>query len=92
MKVFLFLAILSAACLAQDANDAKNINPISCGKRTNLRVVRSNKIVGGQQAASEDWTWQVALTNQGKFACGGSLINSQWIVTAAHCIRYLITD
>lgn len=46
-------------------------------------------IVGGVPAASGAWPWQVQLsiaTSQGTFLCGGSLIDAQWVLTAAHCI------
>ena len=58
------------------------INPSNCG----LRPLASNKtvsrIVGGVQALNGDWPWQVALFHLAGFACGGSLINSQWVITA----------
>ena len=58
------------------------INPSNCG----LRPLASNqiisRIVGGVQAFNGDWPWQVALFRLGGFACGGSLINSQWVITA----------
>nr|XP_032821700.1 trypsin-like [Petromyzon marinus] len=43
-------------------------------------------IVGGSECAAHSQPWQVSL-NIGYHFCGGSLINSQWVVSAAHCYQ-----
>ncbi|XP_075433167.1 chymotrypsinogen A-like isoform X4 [Ascaphus truei] len=44
------------------------------------------RIVNGQNAVSGSWPWQVSLQyHLGIHFCGGSLINPNWIITAAHC-------
>lgn len=58
------------------------INPSGCGKG----LTPLNRIFGGQTAAVGHWPWQVSLKYNGGHTCGGSLINSRWIVTAAHCV------
>lgn len=44
------------------------------------------RIVGGQTAAPNEWPWAVALFNGQRQFCGGSLIDSSHILTAAHCV------
>lgn len=43
------------------------------------------KIVGGKVAVPGDFKWQVTLLNNGDMFCGGSIINTYWVVSAAHC-------
>uniref|UniRef100_A0A7N8X068 Peptidase S1 domain-containing protein n=1 Tax=Mastacembelus armatus TaxID=205130 RepID=A0A7N8X068_9TELE len=45
----------------------------------------NNKIVGGEDASPGSWPWQVSLHKSGRHACGGSLINREWVMSAAHC-------
>ena len=59
-----------------------------CGRpRIKPKIDFQTRIIGGQPAEKGSWPWQVQLTLQDKHACGGSLINHEWIVTAAHCFR-----
>ena len=42
--------------------------------------------MGGTVAAKGNWGWQVSLKLNGRHGCGGSLVDENWIVTAAHCV------
>ncbi|XP_054852745.1 coagulation factor IX isoform X1 [Eublepharis macularius] len=47
-----------------------------------------NRVVGGRNSKKGEVPWQVyLLNNEQKGFCGGSIINENWIVTAAHCIE-----
>lgn len=50
-----------------------------------------NRITGGEAADLDEFPWMALLeydTPKGmKFACGGSLINNRYVLTAAHCIN-----
>jgi len=48
---------------------------------------RVSRIVGGQEAEVNEYPWQAGLVSTGstKPWCGGSLVNSKWVLTAAHC-------
>ena len=49
------------------------------------------RIFGGGTSPRGLWPWQVALTVNSLFHCGGSVIAEDWVVTAAHCVYHQLT-
>ncbi|XP_046654787.1 trypsin-1-like isoform X1 [Daphnia pulicaria] len=47
------------------------------------------KIVGGTEAIKNSWPGIVALKNNGRQFCGGSLMSPTHILTAAHCVAHM---
>lgn len=52
---------------------------------TGVKAVNA-KITGGTNALISDFPWQIYYIS-GNFRCGGSIINGNWVVTAAHCTK-----
>jgi len=77
MNGLVLLFVLAAAAQAA-------VNPPGCGKRP-LASAANDKVVGGHQAVAGDWGWMTAMRRNGGFICGGSLVDSMWMITAAHC-------
>ncbi|GFO33008.1 serine protease [Plakobranchus ocellatus] len=59
---------------------ADEVSRSTCG----VSSVDSNfRIVGGEDAQRHEFPWQVF----GRHTCGGTLIDDQWVLTAAHCLE-----
>nr|XP_046270392.1 prostasin-like [Scatophagus argus] len=75
MKVRVLLMLVALAVTGSNAQlDVCGIAP------------RNTRIVGGGDAPVGAWPWQVSVNYKGRLACGGTLINNQWVLTAAQCI------
>ncbi|XP_033470375.1 ovochymase-1 isoform X1 [Epinephelus lanceolatus] len=48
---------------------------------------QESRIIGGQEAWAHSWPWQVSLCFASMPACGGAVIGSMWVVSAAHCFK-----
>ncbi|KAF4073354.1 hypothetical protein AMELA_G00257940 [Ameiurus melas] len=48
-------------------------------------AVGEDRIVGGKDTTIESWPWQVSVQWDMQHLCGGSLISTRWIISAAHC-------
>uniref|UniRef100_A0A6P6YBE7 Mite allergen Der p 3-like n=1 Tax=Dermatophagoides pteronyssinus TaxID=6956 RepID=A0A6P6YBE7_DERPT len=72
------------------------LNITDCGRRSgsNLHHPYDSKqknqfgtyIVGGIESSLNSWPWMVGIYRQKRFICGGSIIGSKYILTAAHCV------
>lgn len=53
----------------------------ACGLTNKL-----TRIVGGVETLVNQYPWMALLMYRDQFYCGGSVINSRYVLTAAHCI------
>ncbi|XP_066971840.1 CLIP domain-containing serine protease B4-like [Macrobrachium rosenbergii] len=59
-------------------------SPVGGSCRCGIRQPR-NRIIGGEETGINEFPW-MALIRPSKGLCGGSLINENFVLTAAHCI------
>lgn len=65
------------------ANAGTQFSPIVKGSEDTDIVTN---IVGGTETQPYSRPYQVAMLYNGRQICGGTLISSQWVLTAAHCL------
>jgi hypothetical protein len=95
LKVWLGL-VLSTLCLAargqEREEDATRVNPPECGKLyEDAARTGGKRFLSSTRAIQRDFGWQVSVSEEDvTHTFGGSLINSQWVLTHAHGIEYYI--
>jgi len=76
--------------------------PVGCGKgKYAIRYAQNgsvaeeiyrnsgSRVTDGLPSDQGEWPWIAALMNNGRQFCGGSLIDSKHILTAAHCVAHM---
>jgi len=58
---------------------------VACGVRAVQADSVGPYIINGDLAKRGAWPWHVSVFYQGSYHCGGSIVNSKWILIAAHC-------
>jgi len=59
-----------------------------CGLVNNPKPTSSgNRMFNSTSVQKNIYPWMASLRRRGDHWCGGSLINSRWILTAAHCVK-----
>ncbi|XP_013921690.1 PREDICTED: serine protease 27-like isoform X1 [Thamnophis sirtalis] len=79
-----FLGIESLTLLSLLMGITEAQPPSACG-----RFIPSSRIVGGSVAEVGSWPWQASVQILESHHCGGTLIASRWVLSAAHCFASL---
>uniref|UniRef100_A0A6B0VC27 Acrosin n=1 Tax=Ixodes ricinus TaxID=34613 RepID=A0A6B0VC27_IXORI len=85
--ILLIVSTIFAGICPRQKNGEKDHLMKICGRRE-MQDTISERIINGTPATPGHWPWMVGLyTAEDQFHCGGILISSQFVLTAAHCYR-----
>merc|ERR1712212_1034334 len=73
MKIFVVFCFIAAASAKPQGSPAVGY--------------ADGRIIGGEEAPPHEFPWQISLRNLGSHICGGSIINKNQVITAAHCVE-----
>ncbi|XP_037713754.1 serine protease grass-like [Drosophila subpulchrella] len=82
-KVLAVIAVLVSPFLVAEKGSASLLDS-NCATLNQNKFLR--KIAGGSDAGRFSNPWMVRVMVTGKLKCGGSLITSRFVLTAAHCV------
>eukprot|EP00540_Astrosyne_radiata_P000127 CAMPEP_0116837778 /NCGR_PEP_ID=MMETSP0418-20121206/8843_1 /TAXON_ID=1158023 /ORGANISM="Astrosyne radiata, Strain 13vi08-1A" /LENGTH=373 /DNA_ID=CAMNT_0004467701 /DNA_START=108 /DNA_END=1226 /DNA_ORIENTATION=- len=89
------LCVVAVLCVSRIANADGLLGIID--DNDDERSLKQGRIVGGQSTAQGEYPWVVSLRGGDEswswHSCGGSLISSRMVLTAAHCVgMFTIAD
>ena len=80
-NIYLIIIIFENVCFSKESE---------CGKQKNSPII--NRIINGYDADPNSWPWIASMRlymGDGSLSihiCSGTLINSDYVLTAAHCL------
>uniref|UniRef100_A0A6B0VCQ2 Putative serine protease n=1 Tax=Ixodes ricinus TaxID=34613 RepID=A0A6B0VCQ2_IXORI len=82
----LAVGVMTGSTIQEGPHDHTD-SQYECGRRQNVTSI-SKRIINGTEASIKRWPWMVGIYDScDNLVCGGSLINKEYVVTAAHCFR-----
>ena len=63
-------------------------SPCGCS----IQPATVSEMVGGEDASNQPWGWMVSILLNRSTLCGGSILSSSWVLTAAHCVDGLLPE
>ncbi|CAG0892914.1 unnamed protein product [Darwinula stevensoni] len=87
--IFALVASLMPAIFSASLNDCGQTPcpSIRMENETDQTLISAGRALREAEESAGFWPWNAGLkTKDGEFVCGGTLINSQIILTAAHCV------
>lgn len=84
MKLLALTAILSSLLATSTVTATTKTPNLKLSHKKQLTLPR---IIGGVEAPKGERPWMASLQSGNQHFCGGSVIDRQWILTAAHCVE-----
>jgi trypsin len=87
----LTLALVLLAAVATQAKTRRTFLPQSLATQRRFLFTPDERIVGGEEAVAGEIPYQISFQSVGALGnpfhfCGGSILNENWIICAAHCV------
>ncbi|XP_038048507.1 uncharacterized protein LOC119722447 [Patiria miniata] len=83
MEISLISLLFTLLALVGTSHSYQNHS--TCGQQK-VFVSSDLLIVGGKPAQVGEWPWQALMIRDGVGVCGATLIDPQWVMSAAHCV------